>query len=94
MVSKGSKPGGPLIALMWSELISTSLLVDLLSRERVQWSIRLIIVLANGFALLNTFLANVVNPNNHHAPAAMEVNAHRLTPIYKTCPPTHSNGVK
>ena len=63
MVSKGSKPGGPLIALMWSELISTSLLVDLLSRERVQWSIRLIIVLANGFALLNTFCKSLQNYN-------------------------------
>ena len=54
----------------------TSLLFDFLSRERVQWSIRLIFFLANGFALLTSFLANVVNPNTPHAPATMEVNAH------------------
>ena len=66
MVSKGSKQVKAWRSFdcsMLSELISTSLLFDLFSRERVQWSIRLIFILANCFALLTSFLANVVNPN-------------------------------
>ena len=44
-------------------VILFDLLFDLLSRDGVRWSIRLIFFLASGFALLTSFLANVVNPN-------------------------------